>query len=169
MFQKKRIKCHFKKLWKQNKTKISDVLSSEAPVPPSTAVQEVLEILQKQEGIGIGQKAIVSDQTLYCDWIHDAAGDVGRWWMNTFLRQSTVTSERMAVCAHIEWLVSEIVRVSSERKTSTQQVLLDAHIRRLIETISNVMDTYSNEISSVQCRLKTCLVRLAGDDTVVNV
>ena len=149
MFQKIRIKRRLPKLWKQQET-----------VPLSTAVQEVIELLEKQEGIGIGQKATVYDQTLYCDWIHNAAGDAGRWWMNTFLRPSTVNSERMASCAHIEWLVSEIGRVSSERKTCEQQVLLEVHIRKLIETTSNLIDTYSNDDPSIQCRLEMCLIRL---------
>jgi hypothetical protein len=100
--------------------------------------------------------------------------------MNTFLRRSTIVSERMAICAHIEWLVSEIERVSmlvTERKTCEQQVLLELQIRKLLETISNLMCTYSNELIEPSCmepsftdvhrRLEMCMVRLLGSMTVI--
>jgi hypothetical protein len=130
-----------------------------------------VNLLNKQAQIGPGQKALVFNQTLYHDWVYASTGDMGRWLMNTFVRDNQVVSMRKDVCMHIEWLVAEVDRGSDVFCGSKQQqVLLEIQIKQLLATISNLMNTYESDrtvgdIQGARCRLQECMVRLLCSTT----
>ena len=165
----------FRSIWGMRRgsvVKYSSPSSSPPPPPPpppspsyNVSSNALVQLLTDQELIGPGQKALVYDQKLCRDWVYTATGDMGRWWMNTFVREEQVVSTRIDVCTHVEWLVSEIDRVSDIFcDDQNQHVLLEVQIKQLLSSISNLTKTYMGQ-PGIVCRLEDCMVRLLCSTT----
>jgi hypothetical protein len=125
--------------------------------------EELLIILEQQELIGPGNKAIVHFQTMFNDTSYSTCGDMGRWMMNTFIREKDSGSRR-EVCEHIEWLVLAIDGMVAQ--TCKEHQRLENITSSLLMSIGRLMKTYPIDGDSVHDlthpynRLGQCMVRL---------
>jgi hypothetical protein len=96
---------------------------------------EIAALLSLQAAIGPGEKAIVYQNRLWCDHVYTTTGDVGRWWMNTFVRPV-----HMDASLHIQWLVRMLESITT--LTCSEHTLFDECISTFLKTITNLMGTY---------------------------
>jgi len=99
---------------------------------------EIIDMVSQQATIGAGEKAIVYQNRLWCDHVYTATGDVGRWWMNTFIRP--VQAGHMEVARHILWLVRMLESITT--LTCSEHTAFDECMNRFLKTITNLMETY---------------------------
>ena len=122
---------------------------------------EILTLLEKQEVIESGFKAVVHRQVLYNDRIYANTGNIGRWMMNTFVRNEV--TGRQEICDHIVSLVSSIEGVVSI--TCIEHALFEKNTAKLLLSIGTLMEIYP-KLSSGDERpqtydiLEDCMVRL---------
>jgi hypothetical protein len=122
-------------------------------------IQDVLDLLHRQETIGPGQKALLDNGTLRRDTMYETSGDLGRWFMNTLVRPVSTTSDRQSICDHCETLVSKIESVYTLLPHDPcRQEQMERRINSLLITLESVKITYTP--STVHERLEECQVRL---------
>ena len=120
---------------------------------PDPRIPELLQLMERQESLEAGQKALVDHDILRWDHVYASSGDLGRWFMNRTFRPSV--AGRNAVCSHLEWLVSEMVSVYPLSVYDVSyQPGLDQQTGRLIRTLEILVDTYP-----LHDRLQRCLSR----------
>jgi hypothetical protein len=114
-------------------------------------IPDILHLLERQETLEAGQKALIDNGVLVCDYVYASSGDMGRWFMNSVIRPSAIG--RTEVCAHLEWLVSEIASVYplSIQDLSYRPRLYEQTCR-IIQTLEILVDTYPRYV-----RLQRCL------------
>ena len=120
---------------------------------PNRRIQDVIHLLARQENLEAGQKALIDNGILRCDYVHASSGDLGRWFMNTIIRPSA--AGRNDVCDHLEWLVSEIASVYPlSTHDVSYQTCLDEQTCRIIHTLDSLVNTYP-----MYTRLQICLAQ----------
>ena len=120
---------------------------------PDPRIPELLQLMERQESLEAGQKALVDHDILRCDHVYASSGDLGRWFMNRTFRPSV--AGRNDVCSHLEWLVLEMVSVYPLSVYDVAyQPGLDQQTSRLIRTLEILVDTYP-----LHDRLQRCLTR----------
>ena len=142
-----------------NPTIIPDAFLLAARIATTQRLQAVLELLEPQETIGPGQKALLDRQILRCDTVYSSSGTVGRWFMNTLIRPTTTVCSRVELCVHLEWLVSKIESVATlVCQDPVRHILVDIQVQRLLSTLSHLIETYPTPVP--MGRLEACRVRL---------